>query len=129
MTLGAMIALEDALTPNAVEAQYKRGWIADCEQMVINEIITTHVMDAATKAAVDAFERYDANTPDTTVLLVPEPYSALYRWYLEMQIALANLETERYNSMAQLYNGAIMSYQDYYNRTHMPVQKVAGALI
>ena len=55
-----------------------------------------------------------------TVLLVPEPYSELYRWYLEMQIDLVNMELAKHNNSLMLFENAWREYAGMYHRTHLP---------
>ena len=67
---------------------------------------------------------YDIKEPDA-VLLVPEPYSMLYLYYLTAQIDFLNGELARYNNSMVMYNTALSTYADYVNRTRMPLQRAA----
>lgn len=51
-------------------------------------------------------------------LAVPEPFSELYLYYLDMKIGYNNNDSRRYNMAATEYNNAYLAYQQYYNRTH-----------
>lgn len=53
-------------------------------------------------------------------LVIPEPYSQIYLYYLDMKIAYNNNDSRRYNMAAQEYNNTYLAYQQYYNRTHKP---------
>ncbi len=51
-------------------------------------------------------------------LTIPEPFSEVYLFYLDMKIAYGNNDSRRYNMAATEYNNAYLSYQQYYNRFH-----------
>ena len=58
------------------------------------------------------------------VLLVQPPYDELYRHYVEAQIHYANGEMERYNNACAAWNNALLTYRDFWCRSHMPRQGV-----
>lgn len=117
MQIGEIIEEVDKLKPNHYDNYIKIKWLSDLDYMLKREVIDTH------EGGEDIdYTGYNANTPLTTVLLVPEPYSQVYRWYLEAQIDLANGELEKYNNSIIMYNNAVNSYQNWYNRTVMPKQ-------
>lgn len=62
-------------------------------------------------------------------LIAETPYSDVYLFYLDQRIALMNNETGRYNTVSTLYNDAYVSFQAYWNRTHMPIQRRKPFLI
>lgn len=117
MQIGEIIEEVDKLKPNHYDNYIKIKWLSELDHMFKREVIDTH------EGGEDiSFSGYDANTPLTEVLIVPEPYSQVYRWYLEAQIDLANGELEKYNNSIIMYNNAVNSYQNWYNRTVMPKQ-------
>jgi len=119
MTIGECLEQVDALAENLYSQAQKVRWLSDLDGQVANEVITTHEGGEGF-----AFAGYDEETDPGTELLVPAPYSDLYRWYLEFKIHLENGDMVRYNNALTLYNNAYLTYQDYYNRTHMPVARV-----
>lgn len=54
-------------------------------------------------------------------LLIPEPYSTAYIWWLEAQVHLLNKEYDDYNNAVLLYNKEFEDYARWYTRTHMPL--------
>lgn len=121
MTISEAIDLLDVLKANKYTDEQKRGWLTELDGQVYKEIISTHAPDENTP---ESFAGYDAETPGDTVLLVPSPYNDVYMHYLAMKVDLYNTEIINYNNDQQLFNAAYDSYAQYYNRTHMPRQKV-----
>ncbi len=119
MTVGGILAAVDGVKPNRFDRAQKIRWLAELDGTIWQEIIGTHE-----DADADSFEAYDEATGDDQELLAPEPYSMVYRWWLEAQMDLANGELGKYQNSMQLYNASYLSYMDWYNRTHMPKQRV-----
>lgn len=119
MTCGAIIALVDKLKPNRFTAEQKYQWLSDLDGMIVRELIETHEGSPLTAP----FAGYRPEKDEDTELLVPAPYDGLYRWYLESQIDLGNMEIAKYNNAKALFNQAYITYTDHYNRTHMPKQR------
>lgn len=53
-------------------------------------------------------------------LFAPEPYSRLYEYYLEMQVARYNGESVLLSNATAQFEEAYASWRRFYNRTHMP---------
>ena len=121
MTVAEAIALVDGLKPNKFSKEDKVKWLSDIDGLIVRELIDTH---EDSPLEYD-FEGYRA-TPGgmREELIAPYPYDILYRWYLESQIDLYNMEMDKYNNSAALYNSAYAAYRNAYNRSHMPVQRV-----
>ena len=58
-----------------------------------------------------------------TELIVPDIYGELYESYLKMKIALEHAEEELYAMEQTNYNNFYITYQAFYNRNHMPLNK------
>lgn len=67
------------------------------------------------------FVPYDNNTPMDTELLVRDPYTDVYLWYLFSRINLRNKELDEYNNSMTMFNNAMLTFQDYWNRTHRAI--------
>lgn len=67
------------------------------------------------------FKGYDENTNMDTELLVKEPYTDLYKFYLMGMINLQNEEYDRYQNAAVLFNNAYRDFANYWNQTHRSV--------
>ena len=57
-----------------------------------------------------------------TELLIPYPYDEdIYNYFLQANMDKENGETAKYNQSITLYNNAFLAFQNYYNRTHLPI--------
>lgn len=118
MTIIEAINRLDTLKFNTYTQDYKVAWLSRADAMVKKLIIDTN------EGAEDVdFTGYNADTPLDTVLLVPSPFDEVYLRWMEAQIDYHNGEYDKYNNDIIMYNTAFESFQNYYNRTHMPVQK------
>lgn len=120
MKIREAIALVNELKPNQVNDERKLEWLSRLDQRVYREIMRRHVPDEETPAQ---FSGYDMGTDQDTELLVKAPFDEIYRFYLEMQIDLVNLELDKYNNSMMLYNNAWGQYARAYHRTHRPMDR------
>lgn len=118
MKVGECIAMVDALKPNKFETADKLKWLSDIDGTIVRELIDTHENSPLS----DPFVPYSDGDIDRD-LIVPFPYDVLYRWYLESQIDLGNMEIGKYNNSRNLFNQAYQTYTDQYNRTHLAKQR------
>lgn len=105
----------DAVKPNAYTQSEKIAWLSDLDGMIKNLVIDTHEGGEE----VD-FKGYTDETPLDTVLIVGSPYEDLYILWLESKIDYANGEYVKYNNSITRYNDIFQTYNNEYNRTHMP---------
>lgn len=118
MTINEAITLVDRLKPNQYTETMKVKWLSKLDGQIYKEVFLTHEGNE-----VKTFKGYDEASQDT-VLLVPYPYDEdIYNYFLQAQIDKENGEIAKYNQSITLYNNAFLSYQNYYNRTHMPLPK------
>ena len=118
MTIIEAINKIDSLKHNTYSKSDKVSWLSRLDSMVNRTIIATHEgSDSAT------FTGYDDSTDLQTKLLVPEPFDEVYLRWMEAQIDYHNGEYNKYNNAIIMYNAAFEAYQNYYNRTHMPIGK------
>lgn len=116
MTAGAVITLVDKTKHNLFSTEQKFKWLSDLDGMIVREVLDTH----EDSPLMRPFEGYTPEKDWNAELIVPAPYDSLYRWYLESQIDLANMEITKYNNSKAMFNQAYLTFTDYYNRTHMP---------
>ena len=118
MTVGEAITKIDALRTNQYTTAQKVDWLSAVDGQIFIEIIKTHH-----NPDIHHFNGYSAS--DTTdVLIVPEPYAEdFYTSFLMMQIDRANAEFEKYNQSVVMYNNALLTFRNWYNKTHMPLNK------
>ena len=125
----------DSLKQNQLEDAVKRSWLSDMEEQIVNEVVKTHEMpekvlgNELVQRYLETGERmYDEDTDPDTELIAPPPYDDLYFWWLAAKVDLINLDNKQYKNDYQMYNNAYLTFQDYWNRTDMPVQKVGSFL-
>ena len=119
MTIQMAIDMVDQLKPNMFQTGQKIAWLNDLDGLVWREIISTH------EGTPDGlFEGYDQDSNPGTDLLVPEPYTDIYRHYLAAQMDIANRDNGEYAKDMALFNSAWQTLCDYWNRTHTPIARV-----
>ena len=118
MTIREAIETTDKLLPNQYTEAEKIRWLSQLDGLVHREIVLSH---RGVTPGTEAFRGYKEDDDYDTELLVPYPYDEVYRWWLETKIDESNGETVKANIAGQKYNAAYQTYQDYYNRTHMPL--------
>ena len=119
MTIDEAIIRADRLRPNPYTREEKIGWLSALDGMIVEEVLKIH------QGALENFSGYGPEVDGGTVLLAQAPYDEdLYPAYLESRMDRESGETARYNVSASLFNGAYLTYLDWYNRTHTPVRKV-----
>lgn len=116
MTIQDAITRTDTLKFNTYELADKINWLSKLDWMLKRLVIDTHE-----GAKDNAFCGYTADTDTSTELLAPAPYDEMYLRWLEAQIDLANGEIDKYNASIMLFNTEYEAYENYYNRTHMPL--------
>jgi hypothetical protein len=101
-------------------------WISNLEERIIHEVIETHELHEGEQPGREdpdgkpsEFHAYSEEDKDVE-LLVPDPYSELYVYYIFSMIDFHNGETDRYSNSMIMYNNAYSNWFNHYNRTHMP---------
>ena len=128
MTINELLTEVDELKPNQYEDALKIGWISNLDHRIVKEVILTHELPAMVETDEDGNEvikefSFNGYTEDDmgTELIVREPYSELYKFYLFAMIDFYNGETDRYTNSMIMFNNAFSSFANDYNRTHMPL--------
>ena len=117
ITIGEVLSLVDSIKPNTRTEEEKILWLNNIDRMVYEEIIKAHEGFETVE-----FNGYSADTPQSQELLIPKHYGAeVYRFFIEMQIDLANAEYSKYNTSMQLFDMAYNNYAQAYTREHMPL--------
>lgn len=116
MTIAEAISLVDKLKPNQYTEAMKIAWLSKLDGLVFKEIFQTHAGNP-----IENFEGYEKAGMDTE-LLIPYPYDEdIYNYFLQANMDKENGETAKYNQSITLYNNAFLAFQNYYNRTHLPI--------
>lgn len=124
MTLDQALHTADEMKPNQVERARKIAWLSTLDRRIYRDVMCTHEKD---EHVPDTFTGYGQDTDPDTELLAKAPYDEIYRFYLEMQIDLANQEYDQYNNSAVLYANAWGQFARAYHREHKPLEG-AGAV-
>lgn len=116
MTIGEAITRTDALYFNTFSDQEKVAWLSKIDWMIKRHIIDTHE-----GAEETVFTGYDSDTDMNTQLLAPQPYDEMYITWLQAQMELTLKEKQNYNASIVTFNSEYEAFENYYNRTHMPL--------
>lgn len=116
MTIRQAIDRADELRPNALSDEMKLLWLAQLDGVLRGQILARHSGADPAGPGADA-----PGAADGTVLLAPEPYSAVYLYWLMAQVDLALGELTRYTNDMKLYNGALEDFAVWYKTHHRPV--------
>ena len=117
MTIHEAISRIDNEYSNTFTPEQKIHYLSRLEGLVKREIIDRHE-----GAENINFEGYTKDTPQDTVLLIPEPYTDAYIFWLQAWIDYWSGELESYNNaMLQFKEIYDAFYGDYHN-THTPKQ-------
>lgn len=119
MTIQSALDMIAELKPHQIPEETMIGWLSQLDARIFAEILQTHAPDARMP---DAFAGYTTQTDRDTQLLIAAPYDEIYRFYLEMQIDLADMEMDKYNNSMALYNNAWGEFARMWHRSHMPKQ-------
>lgn len=105
-----------SVKPNQYDDETHIRWLSDLDGLIFNEIIRWHEGTDEVKHGPYSTEDLD------TELMVQEPYADVYIKYLAAQVDFFNAEVARYNNSMIMFNVALSTYADWYNRTHQPKQ-------
>ena len=113
MTIDALIAHVDDISPNQYTDAQKTAWLSNFDGKVFREVILTHE-----GSPVDIFSAYSGASDE---LLIQEPYALdVYSNYLLAKIAEANAEISKYNLYSVLFNTEYNQWVSWYHRNHKP---------
>ena len=115
MTIIEAINGLDGLKHNTYSYPEKVAWLSRLDAMVKKLIIDTH--EGGDEVS---FTGYGADTDPNTALLVESPFDEMYLRWMEAQIDYTNGEYSKYNNSIEMFNTAYKSFENYYNRNHMP---------
>lgn len=118
MNVSGLIEQYNTERPNNIEDQLKVEWLKRIEQTIVDIVIKNHQGAPDDEILDEHLRDFDLFTE----LLVEEPYDDVYFYYLDQRIALNNNDTKRYNVASQLYNNAMLTYQQKYNREHLTLK-------
>ena len=111
MTLEEAIAKIDDLRPNKYKHPQKIDWLSELDGKIYNEIISHYESDVE-------WEPYSEQTDSSIELLVGEPYSNIYEYWLASKIDWWNGEMSRYNNDMIQFNTLYQEFGNYWNKNH-----------
>ncbi len=118
MNIQEALDMADQMKPNMMKRELKIAFLTEIEQLIHDEIIMKHVHDAAE----ETLPAYNKDTDPGTELVIRDPYSMVYVYWLTSKIDLQNLEMDKYNNDRALFENAYNTMSDWYTREHMPLQ-------
>lgn len=107
-TMNQVIEYVDRVKLNTYNDEDKYRWMRDLEGMVISSVLTEE--NESLSPPVDG----DAE------LLVPEPYSEIYAFYVMAMIDFHNREYDEYNNTVLLYMERLEAFKAWYIQNNRP---------
>lgn len=120
MNIQQALDMADQMLPNMMTRQMKIAFLTECEQLIHREIVMKHEHTEEQ----EQLPAYTADTDPGTELLIPDPYSKLYYYYIMKSIDEQNLEWDKFNAHNAIYENKYMEMSDWYTREHMPLTAV-----
>ena len=117
MTVRDLLVDIDLKNPNDVLEEHKWGWIVTVEKQLLDECLLTHELSEEEMQQAARMFAMEHITSDYRPLAQP-PYHELYIHYVNSQISLSNLDNESYANEQTLYNNALLTFKNYWNRHH-----------
>ncbi len=108
MTVKQLLDWGDSVRPNQLEKSVKVGFINDIESRILTEVF---------HQSMAWFAPYDEDSDDET-LLVDDPFSRLYQWYLAAMISAAAGNNQVFQYDMSLFQQAWKDYAAYFVREH-----------
>lgn len=118
MNIQQALDFADQLKPNMMERQMKIAFLTEMEQLFHREILMKH-------EHTEEEEQLPVYTEDTdagTEMLIPDPYSMVYVYWLLSKIDMQNLEEDKWDQDTQRFEQAWGTLDDWWTRNHMPIQ-------
>lgn len=121
MKIGEVLEEIRQLKPSQIAEEMMIRWLSDLDMRIFEEVIVQRVPDADTP---ETFEQYTLESTETELLVKEPDAREVYRWWLEMQIDLANQEYDKYENSASLFNTALSTWRRKYARTHRQLENI-----
>ena len=117
MRIEELLEEVDRKHPNNVDRLFKWGRITQLEKMLLDECLLTHRISEAERRKAEEIAETETLEAGYEMLAQP-PYHDVYIHYVAAQIAAINADTDAYTNESTLYNNALLTYKNYFNRTH-----------
>ena len=119
MTLQEALDIVDEMKPNMMRRDLKIKYITEIEQLIHDEILMVHEHTPEE----EEMPVYTEETDPGTELVVPDPYSMVYVYWLMTKIDIQNQEDARYNIDRAHFENQYNAMSDWWTRNKMPIQK------
>jgi len=120
MTIQEALDTVDEMKPNMMTRKLKLKFLTEIEDLIHGEIVLKHVHPPEQ----DEKPYYSEDSDPGTVLLVPDPYSMVYVYWLMTKIDMQNQEDARWNIDRSHFENAYDTMSDWWTRNHMPFQAI-----
>lgn len=123
MTVEQAILAANRMRPNnPFDVEDKWRWLAECDALIRSQVVVRGCTGDYENQGADRAAEFD-ELEETTELLAPAPYDALYPHYLCGQMDAALGEADRAaNELAQ-YNSLLSGFAAWMRRTYMPAKQ------
>ena len=123
MTVEQAILAANRMRPNnPFDVEDKWRWLTECDALIRTQVVDKSRTGDYENRGADQAAAYD-EMEETTELLAPAPYDAMYPHYLCGQMDAALGEADRAaNELAQ-YNSLLSGFAAWMRRTYMPAKQ------
>lgn len=120
MTIQEALDQLDEMKPNMMSRRLKMKYLTEIEQLIFDEIVMKHEHDP------ELVEKpvYTEDSEPGTELIIQDPYSMVYVYWLMTKVDIQNQEDARYNIDRMHFENAYNTMSDWYTREHMPISRV-----
>jgi hypothetical protein len=120
MTIQEALDQLDEMKPNMMSRRLKMKYLTEIEQLIFDEIVMKHEHDP------ELVEKpvYTEDSEPGTELIIQDPYSMVYVYWLMTKVDIQTQEDARYNIDRMHFENAYNTMSDWYTREHMPISKV-----
>lgn len=125
MTIQEALDQLDEMKPNMMSRKLKVKYLTEIEQLIWAEIIMKHEHPAE----IEVKPVYNEETDPGSVLLIPDPYSEVYVYWLMTKVDIQNQEDSRYAVDRAHFENSYDTMSDWYTREHMPISRVREFLL
>ena len=125
MTLQEALDICDEMKPNMMKRDLKIKYITEIEQLIWAEILMRHEHTPEQETKPE----YNEETDPGTVLIVPDPYSMVYIYWLMCKVDIQNQEDARWNIDRTHFDNEYDTMSDWWTRTFMPLQRTREFLV
>ena len=125
MTIQEALDQLDELKPNLMSRKLKIKGLTEIEQIIHGELVMKHRHEPEEEAR----PVYTEDSDPGTELIIPDPYSSVYVYWLMTRVDIQNQEDARYNIDRMHFDNAYDEMSNWYTREHMPIQKTREFLL